>query len=45
MEAPNTASLANHLTYIGVDRVGIRQAFRNFNAAARAFQRESDLHA
>ncbi len=44
MEAPNTASLAAHFAATGVEKTLVRDAFRNFNAGARAFQREGELH-
>jgi coenzyme F420-reducing hydrogenase gamma subunit len=44
MEAPNTASLAGQFGELGVDRNAIRDAFRNFNAAAPPFRDESERH-
>jgi coenzyme F420-reducing hydrogenase gamma subunit len=43
-EAPNTASLARHLTVLGVDEGGVRRAFLSFNANAPAFREEGLRH-
>ncbi len=43
-EAPNTASLAKHLTVLGVDEGGVRRAFLTFNANAEAFREEGLGH-
>ena len=44
-ETPNTAALSAHLGALGVQPIDMRRAFRNFNAAAEAFQHESEAHA
>jgi len=43
-ETPNTAMLAQTLGGLGVDRRGVRDLFRNFNAYADAFRQESTRH-
>ncbi|MBI1321176.1 MAG: oxidoreductase [Candidatus Hydrogenedens sp.] len=43
-EAPNTASLAQHLAVLGQSRRDIELAFRSFNANAEAFRREGNAH-
>ena len=44
MESPNTASLSAWWRRLGVSRPDLVRAFRTFNAAAPAFQRESEAH-
>ncbi|HTW76017.1 MAG TPA: hypothetical protein VMD56_13985 [Steroidobacteraceae bacterium] len=44
MEAPNTASLSRQWRTLGAGEGQLRRAFRSFNAAAPAFQRESEAH-
>jgi len=43
-ETPNTVSLSNRLTDLGLDKTAIRHAYRSFNADAKAFHKESLLH-
>ena len=45
METPNTGALSAWWKQLGVDRPDIVRAFRNFNAGADAFQKESSAHA
>ncbi len=40
-DSPNTASMANRLRALGLDRSDVTRAFRTFNAAAEPFRRES----
>jgi coenzyme F420-reducing hydrogenase gamma subunit len=45
-ETPNTASLADWChAHCAVSQPGLTRAFRNFNAAAEPFRRESERHA
>jgi sulfhydrogenase subunit delta len=44
METPNTRSLSEEWTELGVDSAGMVRAFRGFNAYAEAFRRESEAH-
>jgi coenzyme F420-reducing hydrogenase gamma subunit len=44
METPNTASLARALRAAGVSETGLVQVFRNFNANAPEFRKESEAH-
>jgi sulfhydrogenase subunit delta len=44
METPNTASLGGRLGELGFGRRDLVQIFRNFNAGAEAFKKESELH-
>ena len=44
METPNTASLARAFAAGGAERSAIRDLFRSFNAGARAFRKESEIH-
>jgi sulfhydrogenase subunit delta len=44
MESPNTASLSGWLRRLGVKEQELVRAFRNFNAGAEAFRRESEAH-
>ncbi|WP_029008299.1 oxidoreductase [Azospirillum halopraeferens] len=43
-ESPNTASLANRLRELGLDRRDLALAFRSFTANAEAFRQEGDVH-
>ncbi len=43
-ESPNTASLARAFEAGGFDETGLVRVFRTFNAAAPAFQQESERH-
>lgn len=45
METPNTAALSAWWQKLGVDRPDLVRAFRNFNACADAFLKESSAHA
>ena len=44
MESPNTAALAREWQLLGAAPRDLHRAFRSFNAAAKAFQAESDAH-
>lgn len=44
METPNTAAMAAKLGELGLKRRDIGRRFRNFNAAAEAFRKESEAH-
>ena len=44
METPNTAALSSWWQEHGINRPDIIRAFRSFNAAAEAFQQESQAH-
>ena len=44
METPNTPALARQWRALGAAPRDIRRAFRTFNAAAAAFQKESEAH-
>jgi len=44
METPNTGSLSNWWSNLGVTEPGLIRAFRTFNANAEAFRRESEAH-
>lgn len=43
-ETPNTAALSAWMGTLGVHNLDIKRAFRSFNAAAPAFQQESEAH-
>jgi coenzyme F420-reducing hydrogenase gamma subunit len=43
-ETPNTASLGGRIGELGFGRRNLVQIFRNFNAGAEPFRRESELH-
>jgi coenzyme F420-reducing hydrogenase gamma subunit len=43
-ETPNTSSLSNWWTGLGVDKPGLVRAYRTFNANAEAFRKESTAH-
>jgi coenzyme F420-reducing hydrogenase gamma subunit len=44
METPNTASLATWWQRLGASESDLVRVFRNFNAGAPAFRRESEGH-
>jgi len=44
MESPNTGSLSEHWTRLGVKDPDLVRAFRSFTAYAEAFRRESEAH-
>jgi hypothetical protein len=44
MENPNTPALSARFKQLGSDRHEIMLAFRNFNAFAEAFRKESEAH-
>jgi coenzyme F420-reducing hydrogenase gamma subunit len=44
METPNTGSLSSWWSRLGAKEADLLRAFRNFNAAAEAFQKESRAH-
>ena len=44
METPNTRSLSNWWSQLGVKESDIMRAFRTFNAYAEAFRKESEIH-
>jgi hypothetical protein len=44
MDSANTASLSKQFVDSGATEQEIKLAFRNFNAYAEAFRRESDSH-
>ena len=44
MESPNTASLTTWFRKLDVDDVDLVRVYRTFNAAAPAFERESERH-
>lgn len=44
METPNTGSLADWWSHLGVTEAGLVRAFRTFNAYADPFRRESESH-
>jgi coenzyme F420-reducing hydrogenase gamma subunit len=44
MENPNTPALSGRFKQLGSDRHEIMLAFRNFNAFAEAFRKESEAH-
>ncbi len=44
METPNTRSLSEQWTELGVSSAAMVRAFRGFNAYAEAFRRESEAH-
>ncbi|HLF83449.1 MAG TPA: oxidoreductase, partial [Blastocatellia bacterium] len=44
METPNTASLSNWWSHLGVSEDGLVRAFRTFNAYAEPFRKESESH-
>ncbi|MCJ7455843.1 oxidoreductase, partial [Candidatus Bathyarchaeota archaeon] len=43
-ETPNTRSLSEWWSRLGVNERDIMHAFRTFNAYAEAFRRESEIH-
>ena len=43
-ETPNTRSLSNWWSQLGVKELDIMRAFRTFNGYAEAFRRESEIH-
>ena len=43
-ETPNTRSLGNWWSQLGVKEQDIMRAFRTFNACAEAFRKESEIH-
>jgi len=43
-ETPNTRSLSNGWSQLGVKEQDIMRAFRTFNACAEAFRKESEIH-
>ncbi|HEU5199484.1 MAG TPA: hypothetical protein VFU32_07600 [Ktedonobacterales bacterium] len=43
-ETPNTISLSNWWTKLGVDKPGLVRAYRTFNANTEAFRKESTSH-
>jgi sulfhydrogenase subunit delta len=44
METPNTASLSNWWSHLGVNEDGLVRAFRTFTAYAEPFRKESESH-
>jgi hypothetical protein len=44
METPNTAALARRWSELGASKEGLVRVFRNFNANAEAFRKESESH-
>ncbi len=44
-DTPNTASLAERLTWLGMPDLDVHRVFRTFNAGAEPFRVESDRHA
>lgn len=44
METPNTASLSDWWSHLGVSEDGLVRAFRTFNAYAEPFRKESESH-
>jgi len=45
METPNTRALSDRLCHLGMDEENLVRVYRNFNATAAAFRKESELHA
>jgi len=43
-EVPNTAAMAGHFKYMGLDEADIVRWFRTYNSAADDFAKESELH-
>jgi sulfhydrogenase subunit delta len=43
-ETPNTASLSQWWSHLGVSRPDLTRAFRSFNAYAEPFRKESEVH-
>jgi coenzyme F420-reducing hydrogenase gamma subunit len=43
-ETPNTASLSQWWSHLGVSRPDLIRAFRSFNACAEPFRKESEVH-
>jgi sulfhydrogenase subunit delta len=43
-ETPNTASLSEQWSELGIKDADISRAFRGFNAYAEAFRKESEAH-
>jgi coenzyme F420-reducing hydrogenase gamma subunit len=43
-ETPNTASLSQWWSHLGVSRPDLTRAFRSFNACAEPFRKESEVH-
>jgi hypothetical protein len=44
METPNTASLADRWSQLGVSEIDLVRAFRTYNAGTEAFRKESEVH-